>query len=333
MEMILVGDIGGTKTRLHLFDRDHGPDAPIVSQTYASRDFDSLEAILQSFLEASHVSGGALHRAVFGIAGPVVGGRVEVTNLPWVIEKSNLTRRLNMDRVALLNDLQTVAYALPHLEPDDRIVLNAGRPASDGTRAVIAPGTGLGEAFLVNGPQGPMAHPTEGGHVSFAPRGEIQIRLLRHLSRQFEHVSFERVCSGIGIPHLYDFFHSLNQYTVSPAIHDRVTVADDPTPIIIDAALAQANACPLCVQVLHTFVEILGAAAGNLALKVAAMGGVYVAGGIPPRIPEQMRDPRFMAAFTAKGRMTDLLRNIPVYLVTRPDVGVFGAACYGFSNP
>ncbi|MBR9981472.1 MAG: glucokinase [Desulfatitalea sp.] len=325
MDTILVGDIGGTKTRLHLFSQTEGPRAPLDSRTFSSQAYDSLEAILTAFAaDCRHT----ISRAVFGVAGPVVAGRVEVTNLPWVIAASALARHLGIARVTLMNDLQAVAYALPFLDRSDRLTLNPGNPVPEGTRAVIAPGTGLGEAFLIAGPDGPVAYPTEGGHVSFAPRGETQIQLLRFMSERFDHVSFERVCSGIGIPHLYRFFKTLGRQPVSPSVDARVDAADDPTPIIVRSALETPSACPLCVQVLDTFVEILGAAAGNLALKTAALGGIYVGGGIPPRIPEQLRHPRFMTAFTDKGRMAGMLEGIPVHLIVMPEVGVFGAACY-----
>lgn len=323
--MILAGDIGGTKTRLSLFSSAGGPRAPIDSRTYASRDHDSLEAILEIFTADC---GRPFSRAVFAVAGPVIDGRVEVTNLPWVIEAAALRRQLGIERVALMNDLQAAAYALPFLEPSERLTLNAGQLSPGGTQAVIAPGTGLGGAFLVPGAAGFEAYPSEGGHTSFAPRGRLQVRLLQYLSEQFDHVSYERVCSGIGIPLLYRFLKADGAAKVSGRIDARVAAAGDPTPVIIGAALERPSEAPLCVLTVHTFVDILAAAAGNLALQVAAVGGVYVGGGIPPRITGLLRPERFMAAFTAKGRMAGMLQRIPVHLITRQEVTLFGAACH-----
>lgn len=331
MNTVLVGDIGGTKTRLYLFSARQGPSAPLASETFASRHYDALEEILRAF------TAGAEHRfsrAVFGVAGPVVQGRVQVTNLPWVIEEAALCRLLQIQDVRLMNDLEMVAYALPFLQPDDRMTLNAGpgRAEPHGTMAVIAPGTGLGEAFLTHGTDGFSAHPSEGGHVSFAPRNAQQVRLLQYLLTRFDHVSYERVCSGIGIPNLYRFLKASGEKTIPAALDARINEAEDPTPLIINAGLESSPPCPLCEQVVRLFVDILGAAAGNLALKVVATGGVYIGGGIPPRIGECFRTGIFMQAFKAKGRMANLLDTIPVHVILKPDAAVFGAACYALDR-
>jgi glucokinase len=325
MDVFLVCDIGGTNTRLYLFADAGEPSEPLAAQTFPSQQYDSLEEILQTFAVDS---GHRVTHAIFGVAGPVKSGRVEVTNLPWVVEASALRRKLGVERVTVMNDLQMAAYALPFLEPSELIALNPGQPLKHGTMAMIAPGTGLGETFLTYGPGGFTAHPSEGGHASFAPRDDLQMQLLHFLFARFEHVSFERVCSGIGIPNIYQFLQQSGQAAQSQAVDTQVEQASDPTPIIVDKAVQAPSACPLCVQVVDTFVDILGAAAGNLALKVAATGGVFIGGGIAPRIIDYLQKDLFMNAFTAKGRMRDFLRTIPVHVILKPEVAVFGAACY-----
>lgn len=304
MDVFLVCDIGGTNTRLYLFADAREPAEPLAAHTFPSQQYDSLEGILQTFTVDS---GHRVTQAIFGVAGPVKSGRVEVTNLPWVIEASSLRRKLGIERVTVMNDLQMAAYALPFLEPSELIPLNPGQPMKHGTMAMIAPGTGLGEAFLTYGPGGFTAHPSEGGHASFAPRDDLQMQLLHFLFTRFEHVSFERVCSGIGIPNIYQFLQQSGQMAISQTRDAQVEQASDPTPIIVDKAVQAPSDCPLCVQVVDTFVDILGAAAGNLALKVAATGGVFIGGGIAPRIIDYLEKDLFMNAFTAKGRMRDFL--------------------------
>ncbi len=325
MTNLLAGDIGGTHTRLYLFSEKNGAGAPLTFQNYPSADYISLESILTEFYADRRRD---LAQAVFGVAGPVISGRAQVTNLPWVIEESALRRHLGCRRVTLINDLQAAAYALPYLKPSELLTLNAGQPASEGNLAIIAAGTGLGEAFLTTVPNGFKAWASEGGHVSFAPCDHLQISLLQYLSQQFGHVSYERVCSGIGIGNLYAFFRERGTPAGSAAVESRVAAASDPTPIIIEAALQAPATCPLCVQVVETFMDILGAAAGNLALKVMATGGLFVGGGIPPRLTRFAGLKRFMHAFRAKGRMAAMLENIPVHIIQKPEVAVFGAACY-----
>jgi glucokinase len=325
MDVFLVCDIGGTNTRLYLFPAAREPAEPLTAQTFPSRRYASLEEILRTFTVDS---GHRVTQAIFGVAGPVKSGRVEVTNLPWVIETSALRRQLGVERVTVMNDLQMAAYALPFLQPSELITLNPGQPVKHGTMAMIAPGTGLGETFLTHGPGGFTAHPSEGGHASFAPRDDLQMQLLHFLFSRYKHVSFERVCSGIGIPNIYQFLKQSGQSAFGQARDTQVEQASDPTPIIVDKAVQAPSDNPLCVKVVDTFVDILGAAAGNLALKVAATGGVFIGGGIAPRITDYLEKDLFMNAFTAKGRMRDFLLTVPVHVVLKPEVAVFGAACY-----
>jgi glucokinase len=321
--MILAGDIGGTKTNLALFAHDSGPHQPLAEATFVSRNYTSLEAVIEEFLAAHPTN---IEGAAFGVAGPVVGGRASITNLPWVIEVESLRTTLSVARVALLNDLQSIANAVPILEDDDVAVLNAGAPVTGGAIGVIAPGTGLGEALLTWDGQRYHAYPSEGGHASFAPTNADEIALLSYLLERIGHVSYERVCSGIGIPNLYAYFRDQVYAGGNGTIAAQIAAASDPTPIIINTALDPAQPCPACSATLAQFVRILGAEAGNLALKVLATGGIYIGGGIPPRILDALRRPDFISAFCNKGRFGTLLATIPIKVILNPKTALFGAA-------
>ena len=348
--MLLAGDIGGTKTNLAIFSPEDGPRAPLAEATFPSADYPSLEALVREFLSQVALK---VDRASFGVAGPVAADRTTVTNLPWVIDETQLRERLNLSSVRLLNDLAAIAHAVPFLEPADLHTLNVGQPAHGGAMAVIAPGTGLGEAFLTWDGSRYRPHASEGGHADFAPTNLFEVELLRYLQDRFEHVSYERVCSGRGLPHIYAYLKD-SGYADEPAwLTEQLAEADDPTPVIVDAALRQPfdgvypersrraqdkaqdaaldseRPCGLCVAALNAFVSILGAEAGNLALKVLASGGVYLGGGIPPRILPTLEQERFMEAFRRKGRMSDLLARMPVHVILNPKVAVLGAACHG----
>jgi|GEM_PF-31675 len=277
---LLAGDIGGTKTDLALFSAEAGPRAPLVEASFPSADYPSLEEVVRAFLTQA---GRSVDSAAFGVAGPVVAGQAQITNLPWVITEAHLREALQLSSVRLLNDLEAIAHGIPILEPADLSTLNAGTPAPNGATAIIAPGTGLGEAFVTWDGSRYQAHPSEGGHADFAPSDTLELELLRVLQRRFGHVSYERVCSGRGLPNLYASLKETGQTPESARVAQLLTAADDPTPVIVDAAL-EAPPDPLCAATLTTFVSILGAEAGNLALKVLATGGVFVGGGIPPRI-------------------------------------------------
>jgi glucokinase len=328
--MLLSGDIGGTKTQLALYSTGqilkYEQDA-----LFKSADYPSLETIVQKFLTET---GAAVDRAVFGVAGPVVNGESKITNLPWHITETSLSQTLELPvaAVKLLNDLEVIAYAVPHLPADDLTLLNANPLDTnpDGHKAVIAPGTGLGEAILFHHNDEYHVLPSEGGHADFAPHNNLQIGLLRYLSNKYNHVSYERVCSGgLGIPNIHAYLREIREAEESPQVAERLRQATDPTPIIIQAAMA--NECELCRATLNTFVSILGAEAGNLALKVMATGGIYLGGGIPPRILSKLKDGTFMAAFVNKGRFAGLLSHIPVYVILNKNPGLLGAAHYGLT--
>lgn len=323
--MILAGDIGGTKTILALFSPEAGPHQPLVEAIYPSALYASLEVIVGEFL-AAHPA--VVSAACFGVAGPVVAGRAAITNLPWVIDAAHIGATLNIASVHLLNDLEAIAQAVPILEPDDLATLRAGTPTVGGAIAVIAPGTGLGEAFLTWDNGRYRGHPSEGGHASFAPNTPTELEMLQYLIQRFDHVSYERVCSGLGIPNIYAYFRDRVFGHETPIVAERLAAGGDPTPVIIGAALDATVGCPLCAATLKTFVGILGNEAGNLALKIMATGGVYLGGGIPPRLIDQLRDERFLAAMRAKGRFGDLLARVPVHVILNPKAALLGAAAY-----
>jgi glucokinase len=330
-ELLLVGDAGGTKTRLALYQggargrrgaRGRGAAVRLSEPaTFPSAAAPSLEAIAKEYLRRT---GARPVRAVFGVAGPVVGGRAEITNLPWRLSETALRRALGVRAVRLVNDLVATAWAVPGLGPRDTRTINRGTAERGGTIGVVAPGTGLGQAFLTWEGTRYRAHPSEGGHSDFAPPTEMAADLLAFMRRTVPHVSVEWVCSGMGIPHLYAFLKSRGE--AEPAwLAGRLAAADDPAPVIAAAALDRERPCPIASATLDLFVDILGAEAGNLAVKVLATGGVYLAGGIPPKIAGALVGGRFMRAFTRKGRLADLLARMPVRMIVHPDPALVGA--------
>jgi len=324
--MLLAADIGGTKTNLAIFSPEAGPRAPLAEARFPSADYPSLEALVREFLSQVDVE---VEWASFGVAGPVVAGRATITNLPWVMEEEQLQATLNLSSARLLNDLAAIAHAVPFLESADLHTLNEGQPTPGGAIAIVAPGTGLGEAFLTWDGSRYRPHASEGGHADFAPTNPLEIELLRYLQHRFQHVSYERVCSGRGLPNIYAFLKHSGYADEPDWLAEQLAAADDPTPVIVNTALDREKTCELCVATLDTFVSILGAEAGNLALKVLASGGVYLSGGIPPRILPALEQERFMEAFRSKGRMSDLLARVPVHVILNPKVALLGVACHG----
>jgi glucokinase len=320
--MLLAGDVGGTKTNLALYSVDTGL-VPQHEATYKSAKYPSLKALVAEFLSDARVT---VERAVFGVAGPVVNGESTTTNLPWTIAEKTLREVLDLEQVKLLNDLEATGYGINHLQPDDLYRLS-GVPGKSGTKAVIAPGTGLGEAVLFYQQGHYHVIPSEGGHTDFGPTNLFQIELLRYLLGKLNHVSYERICSGMGLPLIYQYLKENRYAPELPAVAKALHKADDPTPVIVKSAMS--GECELCMATLDTFVSILGAEAGNLALKVMAMGGIYLGGGIPPRILPKLKDGTFMAAFVHKGRFADMLAQIPVYVILNPRTALLGAGAYG----
>lgn len=346
-ELLLVGDVGGTNTRLALYESGavrrtararqdrrggggirRGTVTLINPATFPSASFPTLDTIAREYLRRT---GARPNQAVFGVAGPVVEGRAEITNLPWRISEAGLRRSLRVRAVRLLNDLVATAWAVPALGPGDTRVINRGIAKRQGAIAVIAPGTGLGQAFLTWDGTQYRAHPSEGGHSDFAPPTELAGELLAFLRPTVPHVSVEWVCSGMGIPHLYAFMKSRGE--TEPAwLAERLAAATDLAPVIAAAALDRARLCPIAEHAVELFVDILAAEASNLAVKVLATGGVYLAGGIPPKIAGALTDGRFMRAFTRKGRVADLVARIPVRLVVHPEPALVGAVRAAFDG-
>ena len=320
--LVLAGDIGGTKTNLGLYSV-HGDKLRSESQhTFSSKTYSGLVPVLQDFLAGTQHT---IDSACFGIAGPVVDGKVKTPNLPWVVDTAESRRALKLDSVTLLNDLEAGAYGILTLEDDEFYTLNEGTMRKSGNKALIAAGTGLGQAILYN--DGRHFHPlaSEGGHADFAPRNELEIELLRHLIGRFGHVSYERVVSGPGLANIYRFFKEVRGLEEPPWLTERLS-ADDPSAVISKAALA--NQAPICIEALNLFVSVYGAEAGNLALRAKAVRGLYVGGGIAPKILAKLKDGTFMRAFVDKGRYTDLMATIPVRVVLNEQAALRGAAYY-----
>ncbi|MFO7917922.1 MAG: glucokinase [Anaerolineae bacterium] len=325
--MLLVADIGATKTNLAIFSRQDGPRKPLTEASFSSEDYEGLEAVVREFLEDVDLS---VDSACIGVAGPVIDGRARGTNLPsWTIDEREVKEALDLSWVRVLNDLEVMANAVPILEEEDVETLNAGRPVSHGPVGVVAPGTGLGEGFLVWDGSRYRAYASEGGHTDFGPNNAQERGLLAHLCERFGHVSYERVCSGMGISNIYGYL-KVSGYVDEPAwIAEQLEGVEDKTPIIVETAMDPEKECPLCSTTLEMFISILGAEAGNLALKLVATGGIYLGGGIPPRILPALKEDTFMKGFLTKGRMEYVVEKIPVYVILTPKAPLWGAAYYG----
>lgn len=326
--MLLAGDVGGTKTALGLFDESR-PGAPAVAQgRVASRDHPSLESVVREFLEAHGRP--RIEAACFGVAGVVVDGRAATTNLPWQVEERRLAREIPARRVRLLNDLEAAAYGVLDLPADALGEIQAGRPR-DGHKALIAAGTGLGEALLVWHQGHYHVVASEGGHAAFGPRRDVEDRLLVHLRREHGHVSYERLLSGPGLVAIYRFLRTAgldgrpgSTAAPEPAWLTARLEAEDPAAVISESALAGED--PVCAAALELFASVYGAEAGNLALKCVAVGGVLIGGGIAPKIVPALLAGGFVAAFQDKGPMARLMAEIPVHVVLNPDAPLMGAA-------
>jgi glucokinase len=319
---LLAGDVGGTKTWLALMEPHGGELRTVVEERYDSRAFGRFPDLLQAFLDR-HAGTGAIHAACFAVAGPVQGDEVRVTNLPWHLAARPVRNILGTPRVRLINDFQAAGYGIDGLHQNDLAVLQGGTRRAGAPRAVIGAGTGLGQGILVwqTDHYEPLA--TEGGHADFGPTDEEQVELLRHLQRRSGHVSYERVLSGPGLTNIYAFLRERSPERASPQILQALE-SGDAGALISDAALAGTD--PLAERSLDMFVAIYGSQAGNLALTCLASGGVYVAGGIAPKILPRLQSGEFMRHFLAKGRMSELLADMPVQVVTNPKVGLLGAA-------
>lgn len=317
---MLVGDIGGTNTRLAFVEVVERQFHTIVYERFPSRVYANLDAIVETFLSAH---GQTIHHACFGVAGPVRHGRCEATNLAWVVDAQRLAAIIGLDAVWMLNDLEANAYGIGALTADDFVTLNEGLPDADGNAAVIAAGTGLGEAGLYWDGKQHWPFATEGGHTDFAPRDDFQVELWRYLLGRFKRVSWERVLSGPGLQNIYAFLRDTGRRE-EPVWLKEDMQQGDPAAVISQVALA--GKADICIQALEVFVSLYGAEAGNLALKVMATGGVFVGGGIAPKIVDKLTDTTFMRAFTAKGRMTPMLEATRVRVILNDQTALLGAA-------
>jgi glucokinase len=330
-ETLLAGDVGGTKTILTIASPEKGARHPVARRAFRSARHTGLEPMVAELIrESKHRP----RRAVFGVAGPVVDGRAKLSNLPWVLDESELADRLGLESVRLLNDLEAIAWAIPHLEGDDLVEVSAalrGDPGGDpcGNIAVVAPGTGLGEAFLTMEGACHRPHGCEGGHTDFAPTDETQLELARHLSSRFGHVSYERVACGSGLPNIYGFFKETGVHEEPSWLREELERAEDPTPVIFQAGLGKDPSCDIARATVKLFLQVLGAETGNFALKIMATGGIYLAGGIPPRIVDFLKGPEFLGSMRAKGRMSSLVERMPVYVVKNPETALLGATHCG----
>jgi glucokinase len=317
--LLLAGDIGATKTNLALLTAEGGELELVAEETFRNRGHAGLEEIVEAFL-ARH--GHAPEAACFGVAGPVAGGRIHMPNLDWLIDVHQLCKTLGVNRVVLLNDLEATAYGVATLAPDRFAVLNQGVPRSGANAALIAAGTGLGEAILYWDGAQHRVSASEGGHADYAPGDAEQAAILCQLRDRFGHVSWERLVSGPGLHNIYEVL----DLQEAPGVAARIEAAEDPSAAIAETALAGASA--RCVRALDVFAASYGAEAGNLALKALATGGVYIGGGIAPKILRKLEDGTFLRAFFDKGRLAPLLRSIPVKVVLDPTTALRGAAAH-----
>jgi glucokinase len=317
--MILAGDIGGTKVNLAFFSEDLRLK-PENLASFPSRDYSSLEEIARKFLADRKLKA---HYACFGVAGPVKQGRVTVTNLPWVVVDKDLTRTLSIKETWLINDLEANAHGIYALAPADFVTLNVGEELAVGNAAIISSGTGLGEAGLFWDGNRHLPIASEGGHSDFAPRTDLDLELLAYLRKRFGQVEWEHVLSGPGQFHIYEFLRDTGRGEESASLAAELRTGEPPQ-VVTRAALEGKS--DLCVQALDIFVRYYGAEAGNLALKVLASGGVYVGGGIAPKIIEKLKDGNFMKAFIGQGRMKHLLEAMPVRVIMNDKTALIGAA-------
>ncbi len=327
--LLLAGDIGGTKTTLALYTVNSRPGPPLREHTFSSRRTKGLNELITTFLEQGKERPTF---GCFGVAGPIQNDRVQMTNLDWLIDARQLEQSCGLAKVFLINDLVATAVGALNLPAGELSTMNVGRPQPLGAIGVIAPGTGLGEAFILRAKEFYLTGASEGGHAGFAPRNHQQVALLDFLLQQEEHISVEKVCSGLGLPRLYDFLATQNHRPED--LHKKVAAASDRTPILVNAgleALASGDTNHICVQTLQLFIDILAAEAANLALKVLATGAIYIGGGIPPRIRPFFKPKHFMDIFS-HGVYHEMLADIPVHIILNPKTALIGAASYGMNQ-
>ncbi|HKW87999.1 MAG TPA: glucokinase [Candidatus Acidoferrales bacterium] len=318
--MILAGDVGGTHTRLAFFERRNGHLESLAEHIYPSSGHASLDDIVAEFVGSQKYRADA---AAIGVAGPVRDGICKATNLPWAVDARKLAQRIGIRRVALINDLEANGFGISTLAPEDFATLQSGKPDPRGNCAVVSPGTGLGEGGLFWNGERQWPLESEGGHSSFAPSNALEDELLQHLRAQFGHVSWERVLSGPGLFNVYKFLRDTERGEEPSWLAEKLNV-EDPSPVISKAGMDGSSA--LCEKALDTFVELFGSECGNMGLKAMATGGVYLGGGIAPKILTKLKSPSFIEAFLEKGRLRSLLETMPVRVILNDRTALRGAA-------
>ena len=319
--MILAGDIGATHSRVAAFNSEGNKLPLVVEKIYDSQEHGGLAEIITDFVRSEGIP---VHSACFGVAGPVRHGKSKISNLPWTIDSLELARQLKLQTVGLINDLEAYAYGMDALESKDFVTLQEGAEDAEGNTAVISAGTGLGQAGLVWDGFRHVPFASEGGHTDFAPRNEIEVELLRYLLKKHDRVSYERVLSGPGIKSIYEFLRDTKRAEEPKGLEEQMKAAKDQPALI--SQLALENKAPICEQTLDMFVSVYGGEAGNCALKFMSTGGMYIGGSIAAKILPKMKDAAFLMAFREKGRMQNLLEEMPVKVVLNDDAGLLGAA-------
>ncbi len=325
--MYLVGDIGGTKTNIAILESSSKKFKTVFEKSFPSKESDSLRTIVKKVFDEDVRDKLKISHACFGVAGPVKNGKCDATNLPWLVSSKKIAEVLNIDPscVFLLNDLEAAAYGIDCLEENDICCLNKGIPQKGGTRCLISAGTGLGESIIVWDGKRYKPIPSEGGHSDFAPRNKIEIDLLNFLIDKYGRISYERILSGPGLWNVYNFFKETAYKNTSVWLLDRLK-EEDPSAVISDVGMSKKDECS--EKALELFVSVYGAEAGNLALKSLATGGVYLGGGIAPKILEKLKEGIFMQAFTNKGRLSVLVSQMPVMVVLNDKIPLLGCGNY-----
>ena len=328
--MILAGDVGGTKVHLALYRFEQAALQHVRDQKFSAPQYPDLQSIVREFLAVDGAQGpqnsDTIDAACFGVPGPVRKNVIRLTNLPWTLDSRQLARDLDIEHLFLINDLEANGYGINELSADQVFILSEGDSSQVGNRGLIAAGTGLGEGMMIWNGKSHIPMASEGGHTDFAPRNALEMELLQHLRAGLNgHVSWERVCSGIGLKNIYAFLRDVKKMEESSALRQRMQ-EEDPNSVI--GELGESGENELCAKTLNIFVSVYGAEAGNLALKILAHGGIYVGGGIAPKVLKTMLSGAFMDAFCDKGRMHDLVTNMPVRIILESRAALMGAAAY-----
>ena len=320
--MILAGDVGGTKTRLAIYEVVDGKLHRHQGEKFLSKEFSGLEEAIQSFLEKRQVQ---ISRACFGVPGPVIQGEAKATNLPWKIKLSNLAKALGLERVKLVNDLVATIASVQSMAPQDLLTIYQGKkvPEEDDVKVVLAPGTGLGQAFMKLENGHPVIFASEGGHADFAPTSEIEVELYKYLKSKFDRVSYERVLCGPGLANIYSFLKETKKAMEPPELAGRFENQD---PAAVISIAGQAEEFEICVKAIDIFASILGAQAANLVLSLLATGGIYLGGGMPPKMTKKLLDGTLVKSFLNKGRMSYLVEDTSVHIIKDDHAALLGAA-------